>query len=308
MKLIRGLSNPGARTPACALAIGNFDGLHHGHMALLAQAQRHARELAVSSAVMIFEPMPREFFARTQPPPRIVEFRDKLRRFERAGIDEVICLHFNKKLSSMSAEHFIDDLLLQRAGVKAVVIGDDFRFGAGRRGDAAMLRQQLAPHSVPVEVVSQVESDGERCSSTAIREALGAGDLSRAQRLLGRAYSMIGRVRHGLKLGRQLGMPTLNFPLEHVPALRLGVYAVVATELATGNCHNGVAAVGVRPTIGGTRPLLEVHLFDVSGDWYGRELEIEFRHFMRGEQHFDSLEALAAQMQRDGEEAHRLLM
>jgi riboflavin kinase/FMN adenylyltransferase len=189
-----------------------------------------------------------------------------------------------------------------------VVIGDDFRFGAGRRGDAALLRQRAAARGIEVEVVAQVESDGERCSSTAIREALGQGDLVRAERLLGRPYSMIGRVRHGLKLGRKLGMPTLNFPLEHVPALRLGVYAVIAVECSSGQRHPGVAAIGVRPSIGGTRPLLEVHLFDAGGDWYGREFEVEFRNFLRGEQHFESLDELAAQMQRDGDQARRLLM
>lgn len=307
MNFIRGLSNLGARRQGCALAIGNFDGLHRGHMELIAQAQRFGRALAVPSAVMIFEPMPREFFARTQPPPRIVEFRDKLCRFERAGVDQVICLHFNKQLSSMAAEDFIDEVLFERVGVRALVVGDDFRFGAGRRGDAAMLREHAAKRRLPIEVVSQIESDGERCSSTAIRDALGAGNLVRAARLLGRPYSMIGRVRHGLKLGRQLGMRTLNFPLEHLPALRLGVYAVTAIEQSSQAVFKGVAAIGVRPTIGGTRPLLEVHLFDASEDWYGREFEIEFRHFLRGEQKFDSLDTLAAQMQRDGAEARRLL-
>lgn len=307
MKLIRGLSNLRARSHGCALAIGNFDGLHRGHMTLLGQAQQHARALGVPAAVMIFEPMPREYFARMQPPPRIGELRDKLRRFERAGMDEVICLHFDKRLASMSAEQFIDDVLLARVKARAIVVGDDFRFGAGRRGDSAMLRQHAAGPGVPVSIVSQVEADGERCSSTSIRDALGAGDLQRAERLLGRPYSMIGRVRHGLKLGRQLGMPTLNFPLEHAPALRLGVYAVEADDRKTGEHYKGVAAVGVRPTIGGTRPLLEVHLFDTAGDWYGREFDIHFRHFLRGEQKFDSLDALAAQMQRDGDDARRLL-
>jgi len=192
--------------------------------------------------------------------------------------------------------------------VGAVVVGDDFRFGAGRRGDGAMLAARGAPQGIAVEVVGGVESQGERCSSTAIREALGAGDLARAQRLLGRPYSMIGRVRHGLKLGRKLGMPTLNFPLKHAPALRLGVYAVRAREMPAGRPWPGVAAVGVRPSIGGTRPLLEVHLLDAGGDWYGRRFEIEFRHFLRGEQRFDSLDALAAQMQHDAGQARSLLM
>lgn len=307
MKLIRGLSNLHARRTGCALAIGNFDGLHRGHRALLERARAHADELGVPASVMIFEPMPREYFSRTQPPPRLGEFRDKLRRFEGLGMDEVICLHFDRRLASMSAEQFIDDVLLSRAGARALVVGDDFRFGAARRGDSAMLQQHAAASGVPVSIVTQVEADGERCSSTSIRDALGAGDLARAERLLGRPYSMIGRVRHGLKLGRQLGMPTLNFPLEHAPALRLGVYAVEAEERATGRVHKGVAAIGVRPTIGGTRPLLEVHLFDTSGDWYGREFDIRFRNFLRGEQKFDSLDALAAQMQRDGDEARRLL-
>lgn len=307
MKLIRGLSNLRARSSGCALAIGNFDGLHRGHVALLEQARRHAGEIGVPAAVMIFEPMPREYFARTQPPPRIGEFRDKLRRFERLGMDEVICLHFDKRLASMNAEQFIDDVLLTRVNARAVVVGDDFRFGAARRGDSAMLKAHAAGPGVPVSIVTEVEAGGERCSSTSIRDALGAGDLLRAERLLGRPYSMIGRVRHGLKLGRQLGMPTLNFPFEHAPALQLGVYAVEAEDRHAAKRYKGVAAVGVRPSIGGTRPLLEVHLFDASGDFYGREFDITFRHFLRGEQKFDSLDALAAQMQRDGDEARRLL-
>jgi riboflavin kinase/FMN adenylyltransferase len=307
MKFIRGLSNLHARSSACALAIGNFDGLHRGHVALLERAKLAARELGLPTGVMIFEPMPREYFSRSQPPPRLGELRDKLRRFEQLGMDEVVCLHFNKQLASMGAEQFIDEVLFARVQARAIVVGDDFRFGAGRRGDSAMLQQHAAAQGIPVSIVSQVEADGERCSSTAIRDALGAGDLARAERLLGRPYSVISRVRHGLKLGRQLGMPTLNFPFEHAPALQLGVYAVEAEDRITDARYKGVAAVGVRPTIGGTRPLLEVHLFDVKGDWYGREFAVEFRHFLRGEQRFESLEALAAQMQRDGDEARRLL-
>jgi riboflavin kinase/FMN adenylyltransferase len=307
MRLIRGLHNLRPQDKGCALAIGNFDGLHRGHLELLARARAHATKASVPPAAMIFEPMPREFFAPAQPPPRICEFHDKLRRFEQAGMERVYCLHFDARLAGMSAESFIDDVLFDRIGVRAVVVGDDFRFGKGRRGDSAMLRERLGPHLIPVDVVGAILSGDERCSSTAIRDALGAADLARAERLLGRPYSMIGRVRHGRKLGRKLGMPTLNFVLRHAPALRLGVYAVCARERGKSAWLPGVASLGVRPTIGGTAPLLEVHLFDNGDDWYGREVEVEFRHFLRTEVRFESLDALAAQMQADAAQARQLL-
>lgn len=310
MRLLRGPQGLPPAGVGCALAIGNFDGLHRGHAELLARTRAQAQALSVPAAVMIFEPTPREFFAPDKAPPRLQELRDKLQRFAAVGLDQVICLRFDARLATMSAEAFIDELLLARLGARAIVVGDDFRFGAQRRGDAELLRARA--HAAQVEVVSGVHDEGapdgaERCSSSNVRDALAQADLARAERLLGRKYSMIGRVRHGLKLGRQLGMPTLNFVLRHRPALCLGVYAVQARETATARELRGVASLGVRPTIGGTAPLLEVHLFDNSEDWYGRELEIEFHHFLRAEQRFDSLEALSAQMQRDAAMARALL-
>ncbi len=307
MELIRGLHNLRDRHRGCALAIGNFDGLHRGHQELLAHAREHGRKLGVPSTAMFFEPTPREFFTPDRAPPRISEFRDKMRRFERVGMDRLICLRFDAGLAAMSAESFVDDLILDRLGARAVVVGVDFRYGANRMGDSAQLRQHVTARGAVADIVDAVMAGNERCSSTAIREAMATADLDRIERQLGRRHSMIGRVRHGLKLGRKLGMRTANIHLRHVPALRLGIYAVVGWATGERRRWSGVASLGVRPTVGGTRPLLETHFFDNSDDWYGREIEIEFVRYLRPEMHFDSLEALAEQMQRDAAQARMLL-
>jgi riboflavin kinase/FMN adenylyltransferase len=307
MELIRGLHNLRERHRGCVIAIGNFDGVHCGHQTVLARARRHAQQFGVPSAAMFFEPTSREFFMPDRAPPRISEFRDKIRRFERVGLDRVICVRFDAQVAGMSADYFVDDLILGRLGAKAVVVGGDFRYGAKRAADGRLLQQHAAARGAVADIVEAVTVSDERCSSTTIREALAVPDLDRAAGVLGRRYSMIGRVRHGLKLGRQLGMPTANFHLQHTPALRLGVYAVTGWALDDGRRWPGVASLGVRPTIGGTRPLLETHFFDNADDWYGREVEVEFVQYLRPELQFDSLDALAVQMQRDAAQARALL-
>jgi riboflavin kinase/FMN adenylyltransferase len=309
MELIRDLSHLHASLRGCVLTIGNFDGVHLGHQALIARTRELATLHRLPVAVMIFEPTPREYFAGKQVPRqvpgRIAEWRSKLRLLERAGVERVICVRFGLALSKLSAEVFVQELLVHRLGVKAVVIGDDFRFGAGRAGDLALLKRLGAASGFSAEGLGSVRVHGLRCSSTALREALCLPDLERASQLLGHSYSIIGRVRRGLQLGRKLGMPTANIHLRRQPALHLGIYVVRAR--CGESIWNGVANLGVRPTLGLTRCLLETHLFGASGELYGRELEVEFLKFLRPELRFDSLDALAAQMQDDARAAKAYL-
>jgi riboflavin kinase/FMN adenylyltransferase len=301
MELVRGLHNLREIHRGCVLTIGNFDGLHLGHQALIARTRELASQHRVPAAVMVFEPMPREYFAGEAPPGRLADFRGKLRLLERAGVERTICARFGRQLAEMPAEDFVEELLVKSLGVKAVVIGDDFRFGSGRAGDLALLKRLGATHGFSADGLGSVCVNGLRCSSTAIREALSQPDLAAAARLLGRPYSMFGRVRRGLRLGRKLGMPTANVRLWRRPALHFGIYAVRARCGA--QAWTGVANLGVRPTLGLSECLLESHLFGASGELYGQELEVEFSAFLRSEQRFDSLEALAGQMQKDAHDA-----
>jgi riboflavin kinase/FMN adenylyltransferase len=301
MELVRGLQNLRESHRGCVLTIGNFDGVHHGHQALIARTRELAARHGVPAAAMVFEPMPREYFSRSEPPGRIADFRGKLRLLARAGVERLICARFGRQLAAMPAESFVKDVLVRRLGVQAIVIGDDFRFGAERAGDLDLLKRLGAAQGFAAEGLGSVCVDGLRCSSTAVREALAAAELKRAARLLGHEYSMIGRVRSGLKLGRKLGMPTANIRLHHRPALKLGIYAVRARSGK--RSWTGVANLGVRPTLGLSQCLLETHLFDESGSLYGWELEVEFSRFLRPEARFDSLDALAAQMQDDARAA-----
>jgi riboflavin kinase / FMN adenylyltransferase len=301
MEWVRGLHNLRASHRGCALTIGNFDGVHLGHRALIARTCELARQHRVPAAVMVFEPTSREYFARNDAPARLSDFRGKLRLIERTGVDRLICARFGRALSQISAEDFVSRLLVERLGVKAVVVGDDFRFGAKRAGDLALLQRIGGFHA---EGLASVCVGEVRCSSSAIREALASADLALAARLLGRPYSMIGRVRRGLRLGRKLGMPTANIALHRPPALRFGIYAVRARS---GDREwRGVANIGVRPTLVESECLLEAHLFAGRGEevnLYGCELEVEFSAFLRPEERFDSLDALAAQMQVDARRA-----
>jgi FMN adenylyltransferase (EC 2.7.7.2)/riboflavin kinase (EC 2.7.1.26) len=304
---IRGIHNLRPRHRGSAVTIGNFDGLHLGHQALIAQTVALAGQHGSVPTAVIFEPMPREFFAPEQAPPRVQSLREKLLDLERYGIRRVLCLHFDARQAAQPASEFVDCVLGEGLGATAVVVGADFRFGARRQGDLEMIRQRL-PELV-TEVVSAVRVDDLRVSSTALREALGVPDLARAARLLGRPYRMCGRVRHGLKLGTsQLGMPTANLPLRRRVALADGVYAVRVRIDGDADARDGVASLGVRPTLGsdGAR-VLETHLFDDPGNLYGRPLDIQFTHFLRPQARFDSLEALREQMHADAAAARELL-
>lgn len=305
MEVIRGFHNLRSDQRGCVLTIGNFDGIHRGHQALIARTRELAREHALPSTVLTFEPTPREFFAGKDFPGRITLLRDRLHLLEALGVERVLLAGFDRRLSAVSANTFVDVLLVARLGVKAVVIGDDFRFGSKRAGDVQLLREQGARQGFSAEGLATVTAGGERCSSTAVRTALATADLPQAARLLGRAYCITGRVRRGLQLGRQLDMPTANIPLKRRMALKLGIYGVRAR--LGGRIWKGVANLGVRPTLGTTPCLLETHLFESPGDIYGQLMEVEFVHFLRPEQKFDSLEALKTQMHLDKKRAQSLL-
>lgn len=301
MELIRGYPNLRPAHRGCVLTIGNFDGIHRGHQALIARTVEFAHQHGVPAALMTFEPTPREFFSAGAPPPRISSFRGKVETLRRLGIERLIVQRFGRAFSAWSPQDFEQRLLVERLGVRALVIGDDFRYGHQRAGDLHSLEAAGRAAGFTVEGLGTVTADGERCSSTALRAALSEPDLARAERILGRPYSITGRIRSGLRLGRQLGMPTTNIALHRPPALRLGVYVVRAR--VAGRAWEGVASIGVRPTLGVTRCLLESHLFGEPGELYGQVMEVEFCRFLRPELRFDSLDELAAQMQRDKADA-----
>ena len=297
MELIRGLHNLRERHRGCVATIGNFDGVHRGHQQVLTGVRRKAQELGVPSVVIIFEPQPREFFAPDAAPPRLTRFGEKIRLLEAEGVDRVLCLSFNERLRALSAEQFIESLLLEGLGVKHFVVGDDFRFGCDRRGDYALLKAAGERHGFTVAETETLILEDERVSSSRIREALGANNLMLASRLLGRRYRVTGRVQHGQKIGRELGAPTANVRMHKYACPLKGVYAVRG-HLRSAQ-FNGVCNVGSRPTVNGVRPVLEVHLLDFKGDLYGELLSVEFLHPMRPEKRFDGLDALREQIAKD---------
>jgi riboflavin kinase/FMN adenylyltransferase len=301
MELINGVHNLRERHRGCVLTIGNFDGVHRGHQALIAQARERAQALKLPLTVLTFEPTPREFFCPQQAPGRVATFRSRVALLSAQGVDRLILQRFDQRFAALSAEAFVKDLLVRQLGVQAVVIGDDFRFGAQRAGDLTLLKTLGAQHGFVAEGLGTVALAGDRCSSTSLRSALAQAELPRAAALLGRPYTLRGRVRRGLQLGRKLGMPTANINLHRPLALKQGIYAVRAR--VNGRDWLGVASLGVRPTLGLTRCLLEVHLFGEPGDLYGATMEVEFCHYLRPELKFDSLDDLSVQMLRDGDDA-----
>lgn len=302
MELIRGFHNLRDEHRGCVLTIGNFDGMHLGHLALVRKTQELSRRFGLPATALTFEPSPREFFQGDKAPPRVTTFRSKLAALAASGLDRAVVARFSGELSKCPAGDFVDEYLVRRLGVAAIVVGYDFRFGQKREGDETVLRSR---HGHEVHVVNQVVVGGERSSSTALREALAEPDFPRVERLLGRRYAILGRVRHGLQLGRTLDMPTANIDLHRPLALRHGVYAVRGK--VRGRWWDGVASIGVRPTIGTTRCLLETHLFGDCGDIYGEEMVVEFHAWLRPELKFDSLAELSARMQQDAEDARRIL-
>lgn len=302
MRLIRGLHNLDPALRGCAATIGNFDGVHLGHQAVLGQLAERAAELCLPTTVILFEPQPQEYFTPDQAPPRLTRFREKLVALRRFSVDRVLCLRFDRRLAELSAEEFIRRVLVDGLGVRYLVVGDDFRFGKGRAGDFDSLVQAGRHAGFPVVNMHSFELGGARVSSTRIREALGAGDLEAAAQMLGRPYRMLGRVAHGDKRGRTIGFPTANLFLHRRSTPVQGVFAVELYGLDTEPLY-GVANVGTRPTVDGTRSLLEVHLFDFSADIYGRQVAVDFMHKIRAEKKFASFDELKLQIQRDVEQA-----
>jgi riboflavin kinase/FMN adenylyltransferase len=295
VQVFRGFPAPAAGEHV-ALTIGNFDGVHRGHCAMLARLTEAAEDLALPAAVLTFDPHPREFFAREAAIPRLSTVRDKLAAFRREGVDRVYIARFDAHLAALSAHDFVQRILVAKLAAQWVLVGDDFRFGRGRAGDLALLRANAATFSV--EAMPTLSVEGERASSTAIRNALAAGDMARAIRLLGHPYAITGRVAHGDKLGRGLGFPTANIVLRRKPALS-GIFAVRVLGL-DGAPRQGVASLGVRPTVkSGARPLLEVFVFDFDANIYGRRLTIEFLHKLRDEERYPDLESLTRQIRID---------
>lgn len=298
MKLIRGLHNVRPVHRGCVATVGNFDGVHLGHQAVLGQLAEKGAQLAQPTVVITFEPQPREMFSPATAPPRLTPFREKLQVLRRFSVDRVLCIAFNKSFAALSARAFIDRVLVEKLGVRYLVVGDDFRFGQGREGDFAMLEAAGTLENFHVARMHSFYVDGERVSSTRIREALAAGDLARAQKFLGRPFRMSGHVAPGNARGRTLGFPTANLFVHRNRAPVAGVFAVEVFGLDR-EPWPAVANVGTRPSVGGVQSLLEVHLLDYFGDLYGRHLQVDFCHRLRDEQRFSSLDALKAQIGRD---------
>jgi len=284
-----------------ALTIGNFDGVHLGHQAVLSHLREKANALNLPTVVMLFEPQPREYFTPNQAPARLMRLRDKLHYLAKMGVDYVICIRFNQAFAALTADEFVA-LLVQKLRVRFLSVGDDFRFGAHRQGDFAYLQQAGQTFGFQVEDNPSFNLNGERVSSTAIRHALAQGDLEHAACLLGRTYSLQGRIVHGNKLGRTIGFPTANVMLHRKVVPLKGVFAV-KVRLKSGEILTGVANLGNRPTINGVTPLLEVHLFDFNRDIYGQTIEVMLCHKIRDEIKFPSFEALKAQITQDAKTA-----
>ena len=294
MQVHRGI--PEHADTAAVLTIGNFDGVHLGHQALLTLLTGKAREFGLPAVVLTFEPHPREFFSPADAPARLASLREKLLLLDSAGVDRTYICRFNAERAAQSAESFIHDTLVRGLGVRHLFVGDDFCFGARRQGNFAMLREAGLAHGFDVESMPTLDVDGERVSSSAVRAALAAADLDHAARLLGRPYSIAGRVSHGDKIGRRLGFPTANIQMKHRRPALTGVYAVSVEGLAATRVQ-GVANIGVRPTATANgRARLEVHLFDWTQDCYGAHIRVHFLHRLRAERKFESLDALRAQI------------
>lgn len=298
MELIRGLYNLRSRHHGCVLTIGNFDGVHLGHQAVLGQLSEKSAEMGLPAVLITFEPHPQEFFAKGTVPPRLTRFREKMQALRRYAVDRVLCLTFDRQLAELPAEDFISTVLIDGLGVRYLVVGDDFRFGYKRKGDLSMLKDASVLNGFQVINMHPFNVDGVRVSSTRIRKTLADGDLGGAEKLLGRSYRMSGRVVHGDQLGRTIGYPTANIYLHRRATPLLGVYAVEVFGLDKEPLQ-GVANIGMRPTVNGRTCLLEVHIFDFAQNIYGRHVQVEFVTKLRDEKRFESIDALRQEIQQD---------
>ena len=309
MELIRGLQGLREKHRGAAITVGSYDGIHLGHGALIASACGIAKQLARPAMMLTFEPLPREYLVPQDPPARLTDFRERWRVLERSDLHYVCVLRFDEKLRQLSGEQFVE-LLTGRFGASAVVVGQDFRFGRGGAGSITLLREAAEAGRFELELVPSVCIEEIRVSSSGVRAALASGDFSRARDLLGRPYSMRGCVVAGEKLGRRLGYPTANLRMRRRKLPMTGIYAVRVRGVDAAHSHDaraGVASLGFRPTVNGTEPLLETHVFDFSGSLYGRELEVEFVAKIRDEEKFANLDALVQQMHHDAAAAREIL-
>jgi riboflavin kinase/FMN adenylyltransferase len=306
MLLTHGASD--AQLPPVALTVGNFDGIHRGHQAMLQRLLAGARSRGLQSCVLTFEPHPREFFTPQAAPTRLTSLREKLELLAAQGVERTHVRRFDRPFASLAPEAFAEEILAKRLKARWLLIGEDFRFGARRAGDVALLENFGRRYGYQVEILPAVAHAGTRVSSSAVRAALAAGDLAAAETLLGRAYSISGRVVHGRKLGRELGFATANVQLRHNRPPLTGIYAVRVHGVGMSS-RPGVASLGVRPTITASgRAVLEVHLFDFSADLYGAHMRVEFLHKIRDEEKYRDLDALKAQIERDCEAARTFLL
>ncbi len=306
MRLIRRPVERGPFLPdGCVATLGVFDGVHRGHQRIMQRVIEESAHRHLPSLVFTFEPTPREHFS-ASPPARLTRFREKFALLAKLGVQWLYCPRLDKQLVSLAPADFVSELLVDRLRIRHLVVGDDFRFARDRAGTIAWLQAAGEGMGFSVEQVGSVQVEGIRVSSTVVREALAAGDMARARRLLGRDYAMTGRVTRGRQLGRELGMPTANVNLCRRLSPVSGVFAVRVAGLAP-QLLPGVASVGTRPTIDGVKPLLEVHVFDYEADLYGRYIEVRFVSRLRDEEKFPDLASLQRQMHRDAEQARRVL-
>ena len=306
MEIIRGVHGLLPKHRGSVVSVGNFDGIHLGHRAVLAQLARLGAERARPTTLITFEPHPREFFSAQHAPPRLTRLREKVNELSKSGLDRLVVLRFDEALSSMAPIAFVERLLVERLGSEVVVMGEDFRFGHRAEGNIDLMREAGRIHGFEVRCYDTHLMDGHRISSTWVRDALAHGDFSMARRLLGRPYTMCGRVAHGDRIGRTLGYATANIHLRRVAPPMHGVFAVRLLGV-DGHSLPGMASIGHRPTVGGRMTLLEVHVFDFNRDIYGRMVTVEFVAKLRDEECYDGLDALRSQMDRDAQAAQAVL-
>jgi riboflavin kinase/FMN adenylyltransferase len=302
MKLIRGLHNLTRPLNASAVTIGNFDGVHRGHQLVIEQLQRVARAAGLPTVVIIFEPQPIEFFAPAKAPRRLARFREKIAYLKAQRIDYLLCLHFDATLADLSAEDFVLRILVENLNTRHLVIGDDFHFGKNRLGNFDFLQQNCERFGFSVDETETLMHGGSRVSSTRVRECIQKDDFDGAKELLGRPYSLSGRIAHGKKLGRELGYPTINIKMGDKTLIVKGIFAVRVKGIDN-HPLRGVASIGTRPTVNGVDTILEVYILDFDRDVYGSRVVVEFLHKIRDEEKFDSLEELSAQIALDTEQA-----
>ncbi len=313
MQLIRGIHNIRPEDHGCVLTIGNFDGVHLGHCRVINALVAQAKILNCPAAVMVFEPQPQELFLPKTAPARLSRLRDKYNLLKRLGVDRLICVNFNVQFANLTAQVFIEQLLVGHLGIKHLIIGDDFRFGKNRHGDFSLLSKASKQYGFALSDTASYKLADCRISSTEIRKALEHDNLASAATMLGRQYSILGRVIHGDKRGRQLGFPTANVLLKRHVSPVAGVYVVTVLGDALSEASNskarlfGVANIGSRPTVAGIRQQLEVHVFDFDRDLYGQAIEVVLLKKLRSERRFDSLEALTKQITLDSKAAKHYL-